>query len=171
MTTGYCGPIDVTVAGLIEHNQRILIVRERSASRIVVNLPGGHIERGESPEQAVVREVCEETGHRFEPTHLLGCYLWERPADQRRYLRIVYTGHCPTAVGEPALVADPNIISNDWLTARELCALRSQHRYPIVQRSISDYVAGIRNPRRTLTPYLPLPHNIDAVTANASVLV
>ncbi|MEM1261583.1 MAG: NUDIX domain-containing protein [Pseudomonadota bacterium] len=170
MTTGHSGPIDVTVAGLIEHSNRILIVRERAASRVVVNLPGGHIEAGESPERAVMREVHEETGYRFEPTHLLGCYLWERPSDGLRFLRIVYTGVCPTAAAEPDAVNDASIVAHDWLTVDDVMACQAIHRYPIVERSIADYTSGVRSSRRSLTPFLPLPHNIDAVTARASIL-
>ena len=36
------------------------------------DIPGGHIEPGESPEEAARREVYEETGARVGPLHLLG---------------------------------------------------------------------------------------------------
>jgi 8-oxo-dGTP diphosphatase len=36
------------------------------------DLPGGHIEAGEAPEETARREVYEETGARLGPLHLLG---------------------------------------------------------------------------------------------------
>ena len=38
-------------------------------------LPGGHVEYGESPEEAAVREAKEETGFDVELTHFLGWYF------------------------------------------------------------------------------------------------
>jgi 8-oxo-dGTP pyrophosphatase MutT (NUDIX family) len=47
--------------GLVQNSQgEILVIREREAS--TYKLPGGHIELGEKIEDAVIREVLEETG-------------------------------------------------------------------------------------------------------------
>jgi len=40
------------------------------------NLPGGGVESGEAPWQAVVREVLEETGLEVEVVRLAGLYSW-----------------------------------------------------------------------------------------------
>ena|SRR5690348_251694 len=40
------------------------------------NLPGGGVESGEAPWQAVVREVSEETGLEVEVVRLAGLYSW-----------------------------------------------------------------------------------------------
>lgn len=47
--------------GLVQNSQgEILVIRERGAT--TYKLPGGHIELGEKVEEAVIREVLEETG-------------------------------------------------------------------------------------------------------------
>lgn len=162
--------MDVTVAGLCAQDGRILVVHEHASSRVVLNLPGGHIEAAESPEDAVVREVREETGLAFQPTHLLGCYIWTREHDGKRYLRIVYGGELDVAAGPAVPVTDPNIVASDWLSPTAILAAADDHRYPIVQRSIEDFLAGVREPRRSLRPFLPIPSHLDAVTRRASVL-
>jgi phosphoglycolate phosphatase-like HAD superfamily hydrolase/ADP-ribose pyrophosphatase YjhB (NUDIX family) len=50
-----------TVGGLIEHRGKILMVRTRKWSN-KWGIPGGKIERGETSEDALRREVLEETG-------------------------------------------------------------------------------------------------------------
>lgn len=42
------------------YNNQWLIVRHRD--RLTWEVPGGHIETGETPNEAAVRELCEETG-------------------------------------------------------------------------------------------------------------
>ena len=52
-------PTDLTVAAVIEHDGKYLLVEERAMGRRVFTQPGGHIEANESPEEAAVREVLE----------------------------------------------------------------------------------------------------------------
>ncbi len=50
------------VAGVIEHENRILIAQRKPADRLanLWEFPGGKVESGETPEQALVRELREE---------------------------------------------------------------------------------------------------------------
>jgi 8-oxo-dGTP pyrophosphatase MutT (NUDIX family) len=57
--------------GLVQNLQgEILVIRERGAT--TYKLPGGHIELGEKIEDAVIREVLEETGIKTEFCTILG---------------------------------------------------------------------------------------------------
>jgi len=83
-------PTDLTVAAVVELDGRYLLVEEHAMGRKVLSQPGGHIEAGESPEDAVVRETLEETGCEVECGELIGVYLWIHPQTRQQFLRIVY---------------------------------------------------------------------------------
>lgn len=56
---------DIACAGALVRDAggRLLVVlRRHDPGRDTWSLPGGRVEPGETPEQACVREVCEETG-------------------------------------------------------------------------------------------------------------
>ncbi len=134
---------DITVAGLATSDAGLLTVTEIAKDRAVLNFPGGHIERGEAPEQTVVREVREETGFVFAPDFLLGCYAWIDPVRHKRHLRLVYVGSVDHDI--PATrVDDPNILRAEWLSAPQLRSRAQEHRYPIVGRALADFEAGVR---------------------------
>lgn len=56
-------------------DQRILLVRQfrPAVEEMTLELPAGHVERGETPEEAARRELLEETGHVVDNLELLGC--------------------------------------------------------------------------------------------------
>src|ERR1700753_1636446 len=83
---------DITVAAVTETDGRFLVVEERINRRLVFNQPAGHVEKGESLLEAVVREVREETAWGFQPESLTGVYLWRNPSSGRSTLRFTFTG-------------------------------------------------------------------------------
>jgi ADP-ribose pyrophosphatase YjhB (NUDIX family) len=63
----------LAVSAAIFRDSRVLIVRRgRAPARGLYTLPGGGVELGETLEQAVVREVREETGLAVTPLALVG---------------------------------------------------------------------------------------------------
>jgi 8-oxo-dGTP pyrophosphatase MutT (NUDIX family) len=141
--------IDVTVAAVIEHDGRYLMVEERACGRIVFNQPAGHLEPKESLLQAVVRETREETGYRFEPSHLLGVYLWQSETSGTCFLRVAFCGAAAAPHGTPQL--DEGILAAHWLSRNQLLSLGEQLRSPLVLRCIDDHRAGVRHPLDCLT--------------------
>ena len=65
----------VTVAAIIEHEGRYLLVEEQTPEGLRLNNPAGHLDPGESPLQGCAREALEETPRLFTPTELVGVYL------------------------------------------------------------------------------------------------
>jgi 8-oxo-dGTP pyrophosphatase MutT (NUDIX family) len=148
----------VTVAAVIEHEGRFLLVEEHTAEGLRLNNPAGHLDPAESPQQAVVREVREETTRHFTPSHLVGVYLarFQRPAsgEDVTYLRLAFAGR----VGDPiiGLQLDHGIVRTLWMTPAELRASAERHRSPLVLRCIEDHLVGRCYP-------------LDLVTSHASV--
>jgi phosphatase NudJ len=134
----------VTVAAIVEDAGRFLLVEEQTPEGLRLNNPAGHLEQGESPLQAVVREALEETMRAFAPEALLGLYLsrFQRPAtaEDVTYLRIAYRGRVGPVL--PGLKLDAGIVSTCWLTAGEVRASAARHRSPLVLRCIEDHLAG-----------------------------
>lgn len=134
----------LTVAAVVEHDGRFLVVREYVEGKERINNPAGHIESGESPVAATVREVHEETGYDFEAEALGGVYLWRRPDDGETFLRINVIGRCRGH--DPDAQLDDGIIGPEWLVPEELRRRRETLRSPLVLRSFDEYLAGIRYP-------------------------
>ncbi len=65
------GPANLRVYGVLMRGGRVLIADERVGERDVLKLPGGAVEAGETPEQALRREFMEEGRLEIEPTRLL----------------------------------------------------------------------------------------------------
>ena len=125
-----------------------LLVEERSNGKVVFNQPAGHLEPGETLTEAVTREVHEETGFSFEPTGLLGFYLWPCEEADTTFLRLAFCGDATAPVETPEL--DDGIIATHWLDREQILAKQSQLRSPLVLRCIDDYLAGTRYPLSSL---------------------
>jgi 8-oxo-dGTP pyrophosphatase MutT (NUDIX family) len=147
--------IDVTVAAVVERDQRFLIVEERVHGGFVLNQPAGHLEPNESLVDAAVRETLEETGFRFTPQHVLGIYLWRSPEAERSFLRVAFVGEAQA----PAMPAklDDGIVAVHWLSRNHLLGRSTQLRSPMVMQCIDDYRAGIRYPLECLAHLCDLP--------------
>ena len=137
---------NVTVAAIVEREGRFLFVEEDTADGLRLNNPAGHLDPGESPIQACVREVLEETAYDFEPTALVGVYLNRftrtRTGDDITYLRFAFAGQLGTHHGWRAL--DEGIVRTVWMTPEEIRATRERHRSPLLLRCLDDYLAGQR---------------------------
>lgn len=89
-------------AVITDDGGRLLLSRWIQGRRPAWTMPGGGLEDGEDPEDAVRREVREETGYRVQVDGLLGVHSHVIPTGRRitknaeqplHALRIVYRAH------------------------------------------------------------------------------
>ncbi|MES2129705.1 MAG: NUDIX hydrolase [Pseudomonadota bacterium] len=137
----------VTVAAIIERDGRFLLIEEETSDGVRLNQPAGHLDPHESLEQAVVREVMEETAHDFTPEALVGMYMStyrsKRRLEDVTYLRFAFCGTAGAHYDRPL---DEGILRTLWLTRDEIAACQEQHRSPLLLQCVDDYLAGKRAP-------------------------
>ncbi len=138
---------NVTVAAVIEQDGRFLLVEEETADGLRLNNPAGHLDCGETPEQACARETLEETAYSFTPGALVGIYLSRQiNADGRdtTYLRFAFCGTLGAC--DPHRKLDTGIVRTLWMTAEEVRASSTRHRSPLLVQGMEDYLRGTRYP-------------------------
>lgn len=133
----------VTVAAVVEQNNKFLFVEELIKGERVMNQPAGHLEAGEDLQSAVIREVREETGREFTPSALVGIYLWPMPGSERSYLRFCFTG--TVSERHPAQRLDEDILGTCWLEHAAL-QVHSRLRSPMVLQCVQDYLTKPHTP-------------------------
>ena len=132
----------ITVAAVLERNNAFLFVEERVDGQLVLNQPAGHWEQNETLLEATIRETLEETAWRYEPSHLTGIYQWQHPKSAETYLRFCFTGRL--IEHEISRKLDSGIEKAIWLGQQELIARQKEHRSPMVQQCLDDYLNGQR---------------------------
>jgi len=141
----------VTVAAVIERDEKFLLVEEETSQGLRYNQPAGHLEAGESLLTAVAREVLEESAYHFVPQHLLGVYRWHAPESDTTYLRFAFTGEITGH--DPLRSLDTGILQALWLTVDEINASQARHRSPLILRCVEDHLSGKRYPLDLLVHY------------------
>lgn len=139
---------NVTVAAVVERDGRFLLVEEQTSDGTRFNQPAGHLEAGESLQDAVIRETLEESAWRFTPTALVGIYQYHQADSGISYLRFAFTGEL--ADHDAGRKLDTGIVRALWMPAAEIRANRAKHRSPLLMRCVDDYLAGRRYPLQLL---------------------
>lgn len=80
----------VTVATIVERDNRFLMVYEEADGKKVYNQPAGHLDPNETLKDAAVRETLEETGWTVSLTGVVGVNLYTAPSNGITYLRTTF---------------------------------------------------------------------------------
>lgn len=120
---------------IFDGERRVLLVRWRRAPGFY-GLPGGRIEPGEEPHDAVVREVREETGLGVRVMRLAGVYGFDS-TDQQHYL-VMYAFLCETRSGEATVAAPAEISEVGWFDPRRLPTPLEN----VAPAAVADVVSG-----------------------------
>ncbi|MCL7420652.1 MAG: NUDIX hydrolase [Methylobacter sp.] len=146
----------VTVAAVIEQDNRFLLVEEETSNGLQFNQPAGHLEKSEDLIAAVKREVYEETAWHFEPEHVLSIQLWRKNPEFPSFVRICFSGRCHSY--NPNQRLDEGIIATHWLSRDEIAAREHRLRSPLVLIAVDEYLSGQRHPLSLLKSFLDLDH-------------
>ncbi len=134
----------VTVATIIERDNRYLMVYEESDGKKVYNQPAGHLDPNETLLDAAIRETLEETGWTIQLTGVVGVNLYTAPSNGITYFRTTFIGEAISHDAKRPL--DTGIIEAVWLSYEELLERKEQLRSPMTLQIIEDYRAGRRFP-------------------------
>ncbi|HEY2386435.1 MAG TPA: NUDIX domain-containing protein [Candidatus Binatia bacterium] len=138
---------------LYDDEDRMLLVRDANSG--VWSTPGGAIEPDETPQDAIVREVWEETSLVVEPTRLRGVFhgpdfrVVYANGDQVSYVITVF--ECRRLAGEPKPDCD-EVLETRWVAASELADLGLSRWARGVLPRLIDPAAPISVPRATWRP-------------------
>jgi len=125
--------MDMRVAAyavVTDDDGRLLLARWIEGRRVAWTMPGGGLEPGEAPEDAVRRELREETGYTVKVGQLLGIHSRVIPATRRvqksseplHTLRIVYRAE--VTGGKLQFETDGSTDRAEWFPLKSVAALQ-----------------------------------------------
>lgn len=136
------------VGGVLIHEGRVLLIRrgkEPLRGRWVV--PGGTVELGETLEQALVREMDEETGLLVAPGEVLTVFdRIMQEAGTVRYHYVIVDYLCSYVSGEARAGSDAEAVA--WATSGELSAYDLPQKAMEVVRDAFERLARRESPWR-----------------------
>jgi ADP-ribose pyrophosphatase YjhB (NUDIX family) len=97
----------IRVAAVCKRDDTLLLVEHEKQRQRYFLLPGGGMKRGEPAEDAVVREVLEETGIKVEPKRLVCICESISPGRERHIVHFIYD--TVVVAGEPGQSHDSRV--------------------------------------------------------------
>lgn len=128
----YDNPLPV-VAAIIERGDDVVLVRNVGWPETWYGLVSGFLEKGESPEEGILREIEEELGVRGELVSLVGAYGFER----MNQVIIAYHVRIPE---------DAQLVLNDELEDSKLVPITKLEPWPFgTGAAVRDWLAAYRD--------------------------
>ncbi len=133
----------VGVGGVVVRDGRALLVRRGKAPLYGQwSVPGGTVELGETLEEAVVREMEEETGLRVEPVGVLAVFdRIDRDGERVAYHYVIVDYLCRWRSGEARAASDALEVA--WASAEDLARYELQAKALEVVRDALERAAAL----------------------------
>jgi 8-oxo-dGTP pyrophosphatase MutT (NUDIX family) len=122
-------PREISAGGVVVHEGKVLVIvpaKRAADGSLVLGLPKGHPDAGETLVQAATREVREETGVEAIPIEELGEVRYWYVRRRRRVAKTVYFFLFGYGGGDPA-DHDDEVLEARWMA---LAQARSELTYP-----------------------------------------
>lgn len=127
------------VKAIVQNDNRFLVVKQKTTSGEYWDLPGGRIEYGESPNQALKREVLEETSLNIEIERIAGIFYFFREDKHQVICSTFFCKNISTSIDLGNNPAEEVILEFKWLTKDDF--LKS--KYKVSHQSLKDLVEGV----------------------------
>jgi ADP-ribose pyrophosphatase YjhB (NUDIX family) len=134
-------PTRTAAAFILDGDGRLLLIRENYGRRRY-GPPGGLVEPGETPRQAAIREVREETTLDVAVQYLIGAYSFPNVPEPF----VAYAFRCEIVSGEPVIPSTGEIAGIGWFDPSEL----PKPLTFLAPHAVADLVAGRQNVIRML---------------------
>ena len=132
------GEVSVSATALIENEEhKILLIWEGDTPyHKCWVMPGGYVKQNETVEQAVVREVREETGIEILPLKLIGIYDDFITNEEDRLMHHIIVGYAAKIIaGELTITLEATEYA--WMDVKE--ALKSARTPHVFKRIVGDF--------------------------------
>ena len=130
----------VTAFAIARHEGRWLMVRHRRLGVTAWEVPGGHVEVGETLEEAAARETFEETGLHVIVDGLAGTCVHEWPERRRRQLIAFFRAGVKSPGAPRAPRSEPDILYAGWVDPLTLAPEEvSAFLHPLVELERSGW--------------------------------
>ena len=119
-------------AVVVDDEGRVLLLKHVFRPGSGWGIPGGFLEKGEQPDEAIRRELREETGLELETTEI----LFARTLKQSGRVEIIF--RCRPLASEQAAPRTFEIKSAEWFAPDRLPAELSDDQRWIIRRALND---------------------------------
>lgn len=135
-----------SVKALLQHNSYFLVLKEELHKGDIWDLPGGKIQYGESPKEALHREVKEELDIDIEIVRSVG--VWFFYSQNSKHQVICHTFLCKPlgnfTIDTSKNPADEHFTELKWLTAQEIIDSKDVTLGESFKELLQDFVSEQR---------------------------
>ena len=121
------------VKAILMRGNKFLILKYKVSN--FWTLPGGRLEAGEKPEEALVREVFEETGLEVTVGDVTGSWYFSVPSENEER---VLTNFLCTEIGGKFRLSDEDVEAK-WVTPREFLMDEYKVSHVSLKKAISNH--------------------------------